>query len=165
MQLRGFVSYSHDDMETSRALEKYLRLIARSFDEIELFWFDRSNRAGTDFRSKYLAEIDRASIFVPLLSVHWLNSDEIFTHEWPAIEAQLVSGSGLVLPVIVDGCMADCIPHTLQAAPRDDTLRHKPLLDWEPIRHGYESVVRDFKQSIADHFGIVAKPVLLGDKA
>ena len=162
MALRGFISYSHEDMAVCRELRKQLNVLVRIFDEIEEFWMDECNRIGRCFRQGYLDEIGRASIFVPLISVNWLNSAEIENKELPAIRARIKAANCLVLPAVVDACYYDSVPDTLLAAPLDDNLAIRPLLDWDPPRHGYERTRRQFGSAIAAHFGISPKPLDFG---
>ncbi len=148
----GFISYSHEDRKVCDDLRKPLKQLCRMY-EIEDFWFDESTPTGRCFRSGYQQAIDRATIFVSLISSNSLWSNEIMDRELPAIVDRLKAGGSLWLPVIVDDCLWPSVVGTVTASPRDEKLALKPLDQWKPRRQGINQTAKQFDRAISDFLG------------
>lgn len=154
--LNGFVSYSHVDKQICDQLRKQLSILARRH-EIEHFWVDDLNPTGRCFRAGYADAIEKASIFVLLISSDSLNSPEIMNREIPLIETKHKRDKCLILPAIVDDCLWDCITGTTLASPRDKNGTLKPILEWGKQRNGYNMIGKQFDKAISDYLGKPAK--------
>ena len=116
--MRGFVSYSHEDRAICQSLRRPLKAIARAF-EIEEFWVDESTATGRCFRAEYATAIEASSIHVLLISPSYLWSDEVMNRELPLINAKQRRDKDLVLPVVLENCLWECIVGSVLASPRD----------------------------------------------
>lgn len=152
-RLKGFVSYSHEDKLICDEIKKPLTIIAKMFD-IAGFWVDESTSTGRCFRKGYEEAIEAASIHVLILSASYLWSQEIMERELPLINDKQNRDGDLLLPVIADDCLWGSVIGSVLAAPTDDRLTLKPLIEWRPLRKGINRVGEQFSKAIADHFGI-----------
>ena len=151
--MRGFVSYSHHDRKVCEELRKPLKALCRLFP-IDEFWIDTATPTGRCFRRGYQQAIDQAQIFVLMISSNSMWSDEIMTHEIPAIQTKQNRDGDLILPVVLDDCLWPAVTGTLLASPRDENLALKPLTKWKPIQQGINQTGQQFQKAISDHFNI-----------
>ena len=100
--VKGFISYSHDDIEQCRSLRAYLDVLHRVHDIT--FWADDDIRAGDHWDRRIRAAIEEADIFLLLCSLNWLRRGYIQTDEIPAIHARVEKAKVLVIPVILGNC-------------------------------------------------------------
>lgn len=154
--MRGFVSYSHEDSAVCDALRRPLKAISRIFD-IEQFWIDDLTPTGRCFRKGYEAAIEASSIHVLLLSSSYIWSDEIMNRELPLINAKQRRDRDLLLPLVVDHCLWECIIGSVLASPRDNNQALKPLRNWSSLREGMNRAGREFAKAIEEHFGLPPK--------
>ncbi len=159
--MRGFISYSHEDRKVCDELRKPLKPLCRMYG-IEEFWFDEATATGRCFRAGYLAEIDRAEIFITLISSNSLWSNEIMENELPAIIRKWKAGGCLWLPVIVDDCLWPSVVGTVTASPRDKHLSLLPLDQWKPRRQGINQTAKQLDKAIGEFLG--KKPITLVDQ-
>lgn len=113
-----FFSYSHADESFRDRLETHLAMLKRE-GAIEA-WHDRRIVAGSPLDPAISAEVERADLFLCLVSADFLASDYCYSKEmaW-ALERQ-VAGQAHVIPVILRDCDWKRSPlGKLLAAPRD----------------------------------------------
>jgi len=132
--VKGFISYSHDDIEQCRSLRAYLDVLHRVHDIT--FWADDDIRAGDHWDRRIRAAIDEADIFLLLCSLNWLRTGYIQTDEIPAIHARAEKANGLVIPVILRNCPWTDEYGDLQAVPTHDG-RLIPIAAWGDSADGY----------------------------
>src|SRR6266851_5631763 len=132
--MNGFISYSHIDYQDFRAFKRHLRAVERAFD-ID-FWSDSRINAGYHWDAAIRREIDRAEVFVLLLSPGFIASDYIFDGELPAIMERKRLAATLVLPVVLQRCFWQMVCSALQAVPTVDG-QPKPAADWRPRANGF----------------------------
>lgn len=156
--MKGFISYSHEDMAVCDELRKQLKATERAYD-IE-FWIDKRNQTGRHFDKAVEEAIAAAQVHILLTSCNSLWSDTIMNWELPAINAKQRADSDLVLTVVLDDCRWQGITGTLLASPRDDRLNLKPVKNWHKRNQGLNRVREECEAAIRDHFGIQPKPPL-----
>ena len=100
--VKGFISYSHDDIEQCKSLRAYLDVLHRVHDIT--FWADDDIRAGDNWDRRIRAAIEEADIFLLLCSLNWLRKGYIQTDEIPAMYARAEKAKVLVIPVILGNC-------------------------------------------------------------
>ncbi len=99
----GFIAYARKDhkmlLELLERLEPDTRIGGPAY------WVDRQIRGGQKWNNRIEAAIERAEIFLLLLSPAFIKSDYIYRIELPAIRARAARCEGLVVPVLVERCM------------------------------------------------------------
>ena len=155
--MRGFISYSHEDMAVCDDLRKQLKATERAYG-IE-FWIDKRTPTGRLFDKAIEDAIAASSVHILLTSSNSLWSDTIMDWEIPAIHEKQRADGDLVLTVVVDDCRWEGITGTLLASPRDDRLNLKPIKRWHKRNQGLNRVREECEAALRDHFGIVPKPM------
>lgn len=150
--MRGFISYSHDDKAICKAVQRPLKAISRAFN-IDDFWIDDCTPTGRCFRKGYKAAIENSNIFILLISTNSIFSDEIMNNELKIIHDERQKRDCLVIPVIIDDCLWECVIGSLLATPRDEFNNLKPIMRWKPQRDGVNSVGKQMMKSVSDFLG------------
>ena len=157
MPLKGFISYSHDDIAVCRALLKHLKPFDTKFGLT--FHVDLRTSAGSLFDENINRWIEEASVHIMMISPHSMDSPAIMDWEWPAIFKKRRDRGDLVLPLVVRNCRWEVIAGTMQAAPLGKDNRVKPVTKWSPHSEGLYQACLEFEQAIADHIEAAANPV------
>src|SRR4051794_9024510 len=125
--MNGFVSYCHDDYRLFCEAQKHLAAIERAFSFS--FWTDTRINVGYHWSSVVEDAINRANVFVLLISPSFIKSDYINDKEIPAIQARCARTSALVLPTVLQRCAWAMVAGALQVTP---TVKGKvkPIVDW-----------------------------------
>ncbi|MEO0591635.1 MAG: toll/interleukin-1 receptor domain-containing protein [Pseudomonadota bacterium] len=147
--MKGFISYAHDDYAALKAVRKHFAALERAFD-LSL-WADLRIRPGDYWSGKIEKAIEDASVHLLLVSPSFFQSDYIFNHELPAIQAKYKQGD-LVIPIIVSRCCWEAFLGPLQATPTDPTHRILPIRDWKPQDNGLDAARAQVQQAIQAHF-------------
>jgi hypothetical protein len=79
--------------------------------------------------------------------------------ELPLINAKQRRDKDLVLPVVLENCLWECIVGSVLASPRDARMSLRPLKDWRPMRKGVEAVTFELAAAIRAHFSLKEKPL------
>ena len=100
-----FVSYSHKN-------QLYLHTIFETLSQLlavkQIAYFDDTYiDAGKEWERKILKQIDNSSIFILLVSEHFLSSEYINTMELPRIIERYQRGKATIFPILVSGDIPD----------------------------------------------------------
>ncbi len=95
--LRFFCVYSHQDEALRQELHAYLESRGL-FDEME-YWYDYELKAGQDFSKEIERRLERADVFLFLLSDAFLSSDFINNKEAKRAVERFHAGEALIIPV------------------------------------------------------------------
>jgi hypothetical protein len=150
-EMNGFISYAHDDYKIFNEFRPHLRALERAFD-VHL-WSDQRINAGYHWNNVIIDQIERAELFVLLVSPAFIASDYIYENELPAIRARKKSPTTLVLPVVLLRCSWQCLCGALQALPTDGG-RLRPISDWRPRRNGYDEARAQITNSFQQYYGV-----------
>jgi hypothetical protein len=151
--VKGFLSYSHQDMAWFEALAPHLKALKRAFDLN--VWTDHQILAGSQWEIGIANAIAAADVMVLLLSPDFIGSDYVWDVELPAIRARRDAGA-LVLPVVLKRCNWRLAVKQLQVVPvRDGYLT--PLADWHRRDHALDAAREQIEYAIQGHFGLAAK--------
>jgi internalin A len=100
---RLFISYSSNDTATMKRLATHLEPLRKSGD-IEM-WYDHKIEPGTKWNNAIHQEMEKADVFVMLLSADFVASDYITAHEIPFALKKMESGKAHIFPIIVSDCL------------------------------------------------------------
>ena len=147
--LRGFISYSHDDVAMLRRFRAHLASVETGFDIP--FWADDSIQAGDHWDDSILAEINRANVFLLLISPSTTASRYIKEKEYPAIVARAQAVKGLICPVVLTPCDWQAAVGPLEPAPKHGR-RLLPVSAWTDPEQGYDTARQALHAAIRSHF-------------
>ena len=97
-----FVSYSHEDMEWAKSLERALAILTRQ-NRIDLF-IDHHLGTGEEWKKRIFRAIEDASAAVLLFSNHFFSSDFIMSEELPVILAEHERRGLALIPIVIRPC-------------------------------------------------------------
>jgi len=102
--VEGFIAYARKDRAMLDGLLERLDPDMRKGIGPK-YWADPAIEGGQKWNKKIEAAIERAEVFLLLVSPGFLFSDYIYRIELPAIRARAARCDGLVVPVLVEKCM------------------------------------------------------------
>jgi internalin A len=141
--LRLFYSYAHKDEPLRDELEIHLKILQRR-GLIES-WYDRKIDAGDDWKRQIDTHLERADIFLLLLSPDFIASDYCWNIEMQRALERHKAGEAQVIPIIVrDVQWQEALPLTVQALPKDGKAITTWLdrdTAWRNVSEGIEQVV------------------------
>ena len=139
-----FFSYSHADESFRDRLETHLAMLKR--EGVIETWHDRRIAAGSPLDPAISAEVERADLFLCLVSADFLASDYCYSKEMARALERQAAGQAHVIPVILRDCDWKRSPlGKLLAAPRDG----KPIVKFPHEDEAFLQVV----EAIRGHLG------------
>lgn len=154
--MKGFVSYSHEDIDVCRKLAVHLA----AFSGIDFRIDYGALRTGHHLDPQIAGWIAEAQVHVLMVSAYSIVSPYIRHVELPAILERRVSGA-LILPLVIGKCRHQVVTNGLLPAPHGGDQRLKPIRDWRPYDNGLDKACEEFAAAIRDHFGIDPHPPLI----
>jgi formylglycine-generating enzyme required for sulfatase activity len=145
--VRGFISYAHNDLAMFKTFRCQVRRIEQAFPVD--FWDDEQLRAGTMWNDNIRAAIDRAEVFILLISPSFVASRFIQDEELPAIRERGKKVGGIIFPVILMPCEWKDVAEPLQAIPASDR-RPRPISEWPD--KAYDVTRNAILTALRDHF-------------
>lgn len=153
----GFISYAHDDIAHFKDFRKHIGPVERLFQF--QFWTDETLAGGQVWNDEIQQAIARADVSLLLLSNSCFRSRYIWENELPAIRAERAKRNALVIPVILERCMWEAlIGRSLDAIPKNKSIRVEPILDWRPQRNGFHAAGEQIVKAIKTHFKVDPAP-------
>ncbi|WP_319774622.1 leucine-rich repeat domain-containing protein [Breoghania sp.] len=144
--LRLFISYCHKDRA---ALERLLTHLKPDLDHFRIdVWFDERLTAGTQWDDTIRREIQRADLFLLLLSPDFLASSYIMDTEWPEIERARQSRDAFVAPVLAKKCSFKRRFGALHVRPQDGNGNLKAIAAWKPQDEGHYRAAQQLSADI-----------------
>ena len=135
--IRLFLSYSHQDEDLRKELEKHLAALRR--DGVIDIWQDRRIGPGDEFDREISNQLESADIVLLLVSSDFLHSDYCYDIEMKRALELHAEGSARVIPVILRPCDWQKTPlGKLNAIPTDG----KPVIEHASLDHGFLEVAR-----------------------
>ncbi len=142
-----FISYAHNDMQYRQELQQFLVNLER--DGLIEIWQDGLIQAGEDWDKKIKEGLQKADICILLLSQSFIVSNYIHETEFKTIMEKRMSGTTLIIPVLIKECdwrnwkvypqqvlnemkkdEKDFKIASFQFLPTDDDKRVKPINKW-----------------------------------
>jgi formylglycine-generating enzyme required for sulfatase activity len=140
-----FYSYSHDDEELRKRLEKHLAWLRRSGLISE--WNDRNIDVGEDWAKEIDRNLTSADIILLLVSASFIASDYCWGVELKRALDRHDKGEARVIPVILRPCRWGATPFAkLQAAPADA----KPVTSWPDQDAALDDVASKIERVVTD---------------
>lgn len=148
---RVFLSYSHKDEKYKEQLDNHLSALKRS-GKIET-WNDRKIDGGSDWDKTIKENMEKADIFLFLISADFMASEFI----WNVEIRHAISSGKTVVPIFLRPCdfkVENYFPgepefHKKQGFPRDKSSEMQwitnPSPSWPTIDHAYLNVVEGLK--------------------
>ncbi len=100
--MKAFVSYSHHDAEFLTALHQHLAALRRQ--KLLETWTDREIDAGGVVDTEITAAMDKAGLFLILVSSSFINSDYCYEKEFKKALEKAAIGKAIIVPIIVRPC-------------------------------------------------------------
>lgn len=143
--MKAFISYSHHDAEFLNALHQHLASLRRQ--KLLETWTDREIDAGGVLDEEIAAAMERANLFLLLVSSSFINSDYCYDKEFKKTLEKQKAGKALVVPIIVRPCDWQ-IPELRQfkALPEDGHPIHSH--HWHSIDAAFAEVVKGLRNLI-----------------
>ena len=139
--LQVFRSYSHEDEELRKELDKHLSVLQRQ--GIISSWDDRRIGPGEELHGEISAHLDAAEIVLLLVSADFLASDYCYDVEMQRAMERHRQGLARVIPVILRPCDWQKAPFgILKACPNDG----KPVVNHTTHDEGFLQVAQAVRQ-------------------
>ena len=123
--LRVFVSYSHADEPLKIELLKHFEPLRRA--ALIETWHDGKLAAGAEWKKEIAEHLAKADIFLPLISIDFINSIYCYEVELEQALGRHTQGTARIIPVILRRCIWAGTPlANLLALPKDA----KPVVEW-----------------------------------
>lgn len=139
-----FISYSHQDAPLHDELVTHLALMRRQ--GIVSAWHDRQIEPGADWRERTHEQLERAQVFLLLVSSDFLASDYCYGVELSHAIKRLETGRTLLLPIILRPCELTGAPFSgCSLLPRGG----KPITTWRNRDEAWQDVVQGIRDAIS----------------
>jgi hypothetical protein len=138
--VRVFYSYSHQDEELRKELEKHLKPLVR----LGLLedWRDRQIEAGAEWDAVIRQKLGEAEVILLLISPDFMSSDYIWDKELAPALARHRAGTARVIPIFARPTVVKGMEFTkLQGLPRDA----KPVVTWSNRDDAWVNVVQGIR--------------------
>lgn len=152
MGARVFISYSHKDEGLRDELEVHLAMLKRQ--GLVDVWHDRRLLAGDELDRSIDEELDRADIFLLLISPDFIASDYCFEIEQGRALERHHEGSARLISVILRPCeWSETDLGKFLVTPTDG----KPVTRWPDRDEAFQDVVKAIRKAI-QKTGVAASP-------
>jgi len=158
-----FISYSHDDIEYRRDLQKYLINLERE-NLIEI-WQDGMIQPGTDWDRTIRENLEAADIVILLVSQNFIASNYIYEVELKTALRKLIKDKSPVLPILIKNCDFQnwkAVPENgdsqseeeatslsaFQFMPHNQEQRLMPLNQWKHPEEGWVQISHKLRNAI-----------------
>jgi hypothetical protein len=143
--MKAFISYSHHDAEFLTTLRQHLSPLRRQ--KLLETWTDREIDAGGVLDDEIAGAMEKADLFLLLVSSSFINSDYCYEKEFRKALEKQKAGKALIVPIIVRPCDW-LIPELRQfkALPEDGHAIHSK--HWHSVDEAFAEVVKGLRSLI-----------------
>jgi|GEM_PF-1563759 len=143
--MKAFISYSHHDAEFLTSLHQHLAALRRQ--KLLEAWTDREIDAGGALDQEIATAMEKANLFLLLVSSSFINSDYCYEKEFQKALKRQKAGKAIIVPIIVRPCDWE-IPELRQfkALPEDGTAVHSK--HWHSPDEAFTNVVKGLRSLI-----------------
>lgn len=140
--MRVFISYSHKDNQALDRLHVHLASLRRQ--KLISQWYDRDILAGDVLDDEISTELERAELFLLLVSPDFIASDYCVERELERAIERHDEGSARVVPIIIEPCDWASMPRLrrLKAVPDDG----KPVSEWANENTAFLNVAQEIRR-------------------
>lgn len=149
-----FVSYSHHNTNVLLKLKKHM--IGLNKSALIKEWTDKELLPGDKWDNKIKEQIDKADIFIILLSADFFASVYIWDVELKAIFEKVQKKGATLIPIYIESFDLDSIPkinengkiNDFQILPHDENGRLKPINQWQNEADAYKTIVEQLRVAL-----------------
>jgi hypothetical protein len=145
-----FISYSRRDAKSLTDVQTYLRPL-RIYSKIEI-WDDTRITPGSPWRTEIKDAIERAEVFILLISAHFVASEFIAKNELPPLLKAAEQQGKLVIPLILNHTFLAAVPELAEF--QSLNAPSKPLLGMSKV--GRAKVLKQLAETVHAHFSRLA---------
>lgn len=152
---QGFISYAHNDYDAFIKIAGALRQIERNYGF--KFWSDKRLVAGDYWNAEIERNINASSAMALIVSNAFFELDYIFDKELVAIKQRRVDAGAKILPIVLEPCSYGAFIGDIQAVPTGTGVNERrvvPVIEWDPLRHGYDAVRSQIEVALCCWFGL-----------
>lgn len=145
MTVQIFISYSHADDRVLERLHKHLAMMQR--DALISAWSDHQILPGANLNAAISSELEKADIFLALLSPDYLASNYCYEKEFEFALERSREGALRVVPVIAEPC--DWLSSPFQeflALPKEG----KAISEWTNANNAYLDIVTGLRRLVGE---------------
>lgn len=142
--MKAFISYSHADTPMLELLHKHLAQLQR--DGIITTWTDREITAGANLDHTISTALNRAQIFLALLSPDYIASNYCYEIEFETALEMQEKDEIIIIPIIVESCDWLSTPFSsFKALPKDG----KAVSQWDNKNTAFLDVVQNIRKLVS----------------
>ncbi|NJL76719.1 MAG: TIR domain-containing protein, partial [Saprospiraceae bacterium] len=140
-----FIAYAREDVSYLNELRKHLRILEHN--KTIKIWYDGEILAGQKWNEEIENQLQRADLFLLLLSADFIYSDYAYGKEMKEALARHERGEAILIPIIARACAWDMTPLAALQAPVEGKALGSAT---GPKRDDlYEGIVRAVAKSVA----------------
>ena len=158
---RIFVSYAHRDTKWLNLLETHLKGL-RNHAQVA-FYTDRHTPGGGDWDAEIKDNLEKADIFLPIVTPAFAASDYIHEVELPIAKRRREAGACVIMPVYAEQCRFSLLGlSNVNFMPKDDQGQLTPLEEWEDrfLNRALTKIVEDIEKQIT---ALASRTALVGE--
>ena len=145
MPFSVFISYSQQDRELYKELEKHLSNLRRQ--DVITSWYDGNISPGTEWKSQIIEHLNTDHIILLLISADFMASDFCYSLEMTQAIARHDANQARVLPIILRPTDWKGAPFAkLKVLPTDG----KAITRWPTHDDAFVEIVQGIRESIDD---------------
>lgn len=153
----AFISYSHSDAQAVHRLEVHMSQLKR--EGLLSTWFDGEILAGGSLDADIFAELEKADIFLAVISPDYLNSAYCYDIEFQQALRAVEAGKIRIVPIIAQPCDWKSSPFgRFKAIPKDG----KPVSEWTNENNAFLNVIDELRKLVSAAPSIVKKSPVVG---
>ena len=138
-----------------------LHLTALEHNYAVKLWIDEVLEAGTNWRDGIKDAIEKADIFIIMLSPAFLASNFIHNTEFPAIKERYEAVKSPIVPVYLKRCMYKPICGDLQNVPHTNG-QLRPIQEWKVRNAGFHTANEQIELILRTRLGLA--PIVRKDR-
>lgn len=141
----AFISYSHSDEYVVKRLHTHMSQLKR--EGTLTSWFDGEILAGSSLDENVKLELDRAELFIAIVSPDYLNSAYCYDIEFQDALSKFQVGKVRIIPIIAQPCDWKRSPFgKFKAIPKDG----KPISDWTNENNAFLNIIDELRRIVSN---------------
>ena len=156
-KLKGFISYSHKDVNFKVKFDDYIKLLEKRLNIIDT-WFDGMIPAGNNIDEEVKQHLKEANVIFLLLSPAYVSSYSCYEKELIYAIEKHNQGKAKVVPILLKEIPAiDDLPFAgLKTLPQD----RKPITKFKSYDDGFANAFKTVIKDLKEYYSIITtKPI------